>query len=455
MAAIQVDIISKEMIKPSSKTIQNLKPFKLPLFNQLTPTTYTPNILFYPTFNHPNPSNFTQILTRLKLSLSKTLTLFYPFSGRVVDNQYIDNFNYGVPFLVARVSRIEKLSDYLKNPNIEFLNSFLPCQPYFKEIDVGNAPQVAFQVSVFPCGGIALGWVASHKLIDAVSAASFINAWSSISRNGVLPEIMHPNCTQGSQFFPPKTPFPQEHLSIMESLWFTPENYVTRRFVFDAKKISSLRVKATGERDGKIIKPSRIEALTCFIWKCCMAASRAVSGTPKLSILVEAVNLRTRTNPPMSKTTIGDIFWWATAMEDASSGDKELHELSLLLDDAIEVYDNDYMETLQGEQGFETMAEHCNQIEGLFAVEKPDIFAFTSWCNLGITKVDFGWGEPYWVGMLGKAGPEFRNLTVFIDASDGNGIEAWITLDEERMKILECDPEFLAYACPNPKVSCM
>ncbi|WCJ19293.1 HXXXD-type acyl-transferase family protein [Euphorbia peplus] len=454
MVTIQVDIISKEMIKPSSKTIQNLKPFKFSLFNQLTPTTYTPIILFYPTINHPNIT-FPQILTRLKLSLSQTLNFFYPFSGRVVDNQHIDHFNEGVPFLVARVSGIEKLSDYLKNPKIEFLNSFLPCQPYFKEIDLGNIPQVAMQVNFFPCGGIVLAWVASHKLIDAPSGATFINAWASISRNGVLPEIMHPDCTQGSLFFPPKNPFPEEHLSIMESLWFTRENYVTRRFAFDAKTISTLRSKATGERDGKIIKPSRIEALTCFIWKCCMAASQVVSRTPKLSVLVQAVNLRTRTKPPMSNTSIGDIFWWATAMADLSSGSKELHELSFLLKDAIEVYDNDYMESLQGEQGFETMDEYCNQLQGLYSVEKPDIFAFTSWCHLGILKLDFGWGNPYWVGMLGKAGPEFRNLIIFADARDGKGIEAWITLDEKRMKFFERDPEFLEYACPNPKISCM
>ncbi|WCJ19294.1 HXXXD-type acyl-transferase family protein [Euphorbia peplus] len=453
MATIHVDIISKEIIKPSSH-IQNPKPFKFPLFNQLTPTTYTPIILFYPTINHPNIT-FPQILTRLKLSLSQTLNFFYPYSGRVVDNQHIDNFNEGVPFLVARVSGIEKLSDYLKNPKIEFLNNFLPCQPYFKETDLGNIPLVAFQVNVFPCGGIVLGWVASHKLIDAPSGSSFINAWASISRNGVLPEIMQPNCTQGSQFFPPKDPFPEEHLSLMESLWFTRENYVTRRFIFDAKAIAALRTKATGERDGKIIKPSRIEALSCFIWKCCMGASRVVSVTPKAWILVEAVNLRRRTKPPMSNTSIGDLFWWATALADASLESKELHELSFLLHDAIALYGSDYMETLQGEEGFGTMSDYCSQLEGLFSDEKPDIFAFTSWCHQGITKVDFGWGEPHWVGILGKAGPEFRNLTVFVDARDGNGIEAWITLDEQRMKTFERDPEFLAYASPNPKISCM
>jgi shikimate O-hydroxycinnamoyltransferase len=54
---------------------------------------------------------------------------------------------------------------------------------------------------------------------------------------------------------------------------------------------------------------------------------------------------------------------------------------------------------------------------------------------------------------MGKVGPAFRNLTVLIETKDGNGIEAWVTLDEERMAILERDPEFLAFASPNPKFS--
>ncbi|WCJ19292.1 HXXXD-type acyl-transferase family protein [Euphorbia peplus] len=456
MAKIQVDIISKEIIKPSSQTLDNLKPFKFPLFSQFTPTTYAPVILFYPKTINNLKITPTQILIRLKLSLSQTLTVFYPFSGRVVDNHYIDHFDQGAPLLVAKVSGIENLSDYLKNPKIEFLNSFLPCQPFSKEIDLGNTPLIVFQVNVFPCGGIALGLVGSHKLVDGPSAASFINAWASISRNGVFPETVLPNCTQGSLVFPAKIPFPEEYVTLMERLWFSKDNYITRRFVFNAKALSTIRAKATRERDGKLIKPSKLEALTCFLWKCFMAASRAISGTPKPSFLIETVNLRTRTRPPLPNATIGDIFWWATAMADASSGSKELYELSFLLHEAVAIYeDSDYMKTLQGEEGFETVSEHCTQLKEIILVEKPDIFAFTSLCHQGIAKVDFGWGEPYWVGMMGKPGPEFRNLTLFVDGKDGNGVEAWITLDEQRMKFLERDPDLLAYVCPNPKISCM
>ncbi|OAY55335.1 stemmadenine O-acetyltransferase [Manihot esculenta] len=441
---MEVAVVSKEIIKPSSSTVHHLEPYKLSFFSQLTPTTYSPLIFFYPAVD-ANPKNITLKIMKLKRSLSEVLNLYYPYSGRLVDNHYIDRFNEGVPFFVAHVNG--RLSDFLKNPEIEFLNRFLPCQPFTKE-DMG-VPQVAFQVNVFSCGGIAISSALSHKLTDAPSGCALIHSWAAISR-GTLSEVVKPNCTESSIFFPPKNPFPEEHLSLMERLWFTEANYITRRFVFNAKAIASLRVKAKGERE---FKPTRVEALSCFIWKCCMAISLAISGSPKPSILVEAVNLRTRTKPTMSNVSLGDVFWWATALADTSQQNRELHELASLLDEAIAQYNSDYMQSLQGDGGFETMSEYCDQLQGLFASENPDIFAFTSWCHLGVRRVNFGWGNPVWVGILGKAGPAFRNLTVFAEAIDGKGIEAWITLDEERMALLERDPEFLTYASTVQKIS--
>jgi shikimate O-hydroxycinnamoyltransferase len=66
----------------------------------------------------------------------------------------------------------------------------------------------------------------------------------------------------------------------MERLWFEEKIYVTRRIVFDANAISALQHKAKSEH---VPKPSRIEALTCFLWKHQMAASRALSSGNSVS----------------------------------------------------------------------------------------------------------------------------------------------------------------------------
>ncbi|WCJ19291.1 HXXXD-type acyl-transferase family protein [Euphorbia peplus] len=438
---MEIQIVSEEFIKPSLSI--NRKPYKLSLFDQLTPTTYAPTIVFYTHNNQNCDSN--SALKNLKKSLSEALDIFYPLSGRTIDNFYIDHFDKGALFVEAHTNF--QMSDFLKHQEIELLNMFLSCQPFTKEMDT-DIPLLQVQFTLFKCGGVSLGMSVSHKLIDGPTGKAFFSSWASICR-GDFTLVIHPNLEQASEFFPPRFSIPENHLSLMESLWFTKANYVTRRFVFNRKGIEMLRAKAEG-------KISRVETMSCFIWKCCMKASKALSGSAKPSILVEAVNLRQLTKPSMSNSSVGNIFWWATAVADPSDEKKtELSELMKSLSEGIALYKTDYTESFQGNDGFQTMSDYCNQLEDLFASENPDIFAFTTWCYLGFNKFNFGWGEPFWTAIMGKPGPSFRNLTIFIETKDNMGIEAWITLDQQRMALLEKDPEFLAFASPNPKISCL
>lgn len=63
--------------------------------------------------------------------------------------------------------------------------------------------------------------------------------------------------------------------------------------------------------------------------------------------------------------------------------------------------------------------------------DKADYLAITSWCNFGFYEVDFGWGKPAWISKC-DAGSEdwpFINVLWLMDTRDGDGIEAWLTLD--------------------------
>ncbi|WCJ19286.1 HXXXD-type acyl-transferase family protein [Euphorbia peplus] len=442
---MEVQIVSKEFIKPSSPTILQKEPHKLSLFDQLTPTTYSTFVLFYPKNDQISDANIA--LENLKKSLSETLNIFYPFSGRIVNNFHIHHFNEGVLFIQAQTNI--RILDHLKYHEIEHLNCLVPFPPFRKEIDI-NLPLLGVQCTRFSCGGISIGLSATHKQFDGPTGKAFFDSWASICK-GDFNGIIHPNLEQPSKFFPPRVSVPENHLSLMESLWFTEANYVTKKFVFSSTGIATLRAKVEGKLK---TRPSRIELLSCFIWKCCMKASKAQSGSVKPSIMVEAVNLRPLTNPRMSNSSTGNIFWWATAVADPADEEKtELDELMKLLSEAIALYKSDYTESFQGVDGFETMSDYCTRLEDLFADEKLDIFAFTTWCYLGFNRLNFGWGEPYWTGIMGNTGPSFRNLTIFIETKDGKGIEAWINLDQQRMDLLEHDPEFLAFASPNPTIS--
>ncbi|WRX12859.1 hypothetical protein QQP08_005346 [Theobroma cacao] len=445
MVLIFAQILSREIIKPSSPEIHQRKPFKICLFDQLAPFTYVSNITFYSL----SDTNFSKmnILTQLKRSLSETLNILYPYSGRIKDNMFIDRFNEGVPFLSAQISC--RLSEFLKRQEMESLNKLLPCQPFCKESN-NDAPLLVCQVTMFACGGIALGLCTSHKITDAKTGLILCNIWSEVSRGISHHNIGNPTLPEASLVFPPKNPMPQNYLSVMENLWFTEANYVTRRFTFDAKAIAKLKAMAKGESEAR---PTRTEAVSGFIWKCSMAASRATSGSLKPSIIAQAVNMRARGKPNSLDDSIGNVFWWASAHSNPAETGTELSELVDLMKQSIEAFDDEYLSSVQGEQGFQAIAEYINQLEMLFSFEKPDIFAFTSWLNLGFYKADFGWGLPSSFALFGKVGPAFRNLTVFIETKCGKGIEAWITLDEERMLVLEKDPEFLKFASPCLKIS--
>ncbi|KAK9913158.1 hypothetical protein M0R45_036982 [Rubus argutus] len=448
MVKVEVSIISRDTIKPSAdpSSLCLLEPYKLSIMDQLAPTTYVPMLFFYP-ITDPNV-NLPQTLTHLKNSLSQTLTVYYPFSGRTKNNLYIDDFGAGVPYLEARVDC--RMLDFLGLQGIELLNDLVPFHSYRKETGAELLPLIGVQANDFD-GGIAIGVSLSHKLIDGQTANSFLQSWAAVFR-GCHDKIIHPNLSQAALLFPPRDNLPEKYLALMDRWWFDQPNCVTRRFVFDAKAISALQDKGKSEN---VPKPSRVEALTCFLWKHQMAASRSSGTSARLSIAVQAVNLRPRMNTQITlDNTIGNIFWWAPVLLDLNdtedSSDHKMCDLVNMLNESVKEFNSDYLETLKGEEGYGGICDLIDLMEEGTSTElAPEIYAFSSWTRI-LNDVDFGWGKPFWIGVMGKAGPVYRNCTIFIETQSDKGMEAWVTLDQKKMAMLEQDPQFLALASPKP-----
>ncbi|CAN0923384.1 Vinorine synthase [Linum grandiflorum] len=98
--------------------------------------SYSPLVLFY-----PNHAPISHVSTRLKWSLSQTLSLYYPLAGRITDNFAISDFNEGVPFVETRVECT--LHDFLgsvvddQSLLLGSLNNFLPLPSISKALDTG------------------------------------------------------------------------------------------------------------------------------------------------------------------------------------------------------------------------------------------------------------------------------------------------------------------------------
>ncbi|XP_038999386.1 stemmadenine O-acetyltransferase-like [Hibiscus syriacus] len=410
---LEVEVVFKEMIKPSSPTPHELGHHQLSSIDQEVAPVYNHLVLFYPTKPNVQTNNISiPDLHHFKLSVSQALTHFHPLAGRIRNNSFVDCNDEGVPFKGAKVRC--RLSDFLHDPVPEELNKLFP----FPLDDAAELP-MGIQFNAFDCGGIGIGLCVSHKIGDASSYFTFLNTWAAISRgddkNVVKPEFV------SDKLFPARNSSPPEP-------WLAPtseKNVDTKRVVFTSSKIEEIRAKYAAENG---IHPSRIEALSSFIWTRFVASTKEKPAQDEFYVILHTVNLRTRFEPPLSAQSFGNIFHLARtvpSMEKENDGGS--YNLVSQMRESIRKIDKDYVRKLRvGESG---------SFKG-----KTIPFIFTSLCRFPLYEADFGWGEPVWVS---SANLGTRNLVVFMDTANGDGIEAWIHLNEGDMVEFGSNEELL------------
>ncbi|WRX25190.1 hypothetical protein QQP08_017677 [Theobroma cacao] len=439
---MEVQIINRETIKPSSPTPDHLRTQKLCLFDLLASPIYIPTLLFY-SARDGSPTN--SISDNLKKSLSKALTHFYPLAGRIKDDLTIDCNDDGATFIEAQVAR--DMSFVLEEPDIEVLQQLLPCDP------LQHLPQtqpstdqvlLAVQVNHFACGGMAICVCISHVVADASAAANFLKGWAEVACGADIIEGVIYDCS---------SLFPLRDMSlfyrVMEILLHktnagSPE-VITKRFLFDGSKIAALRNEMGDEINS--YHPTRIEAVTALIWEALVAATAENVTTSPILEASNIVNLRKRMNPPLPPQCIGNVCFVSMVstptenIENRTSLARKIHE-------SIKEIDDDYIRKI-----FTSNAE-CfhNLMEKIFEEMKKSsnigMFRFSSWCRFPFYETNFGWGKPIW---FGTAFAINRNGCL-LDTSDGEGIEAWISLTKEEMAQLEQQPGILAHAAFKPSI---
>lgn len=119
------------------------------IYNPISSASWTgsspllvPHLRFSTPKTEANNFDIIQTSAHLQTSLSETLNLLYPFSGRVRDNIYIDCFDEGVPFVEAR--DLLAMSEFFEHPEIEESNKFISCCSFSKEPG-DEVPLLAFK----------------------------------------------------------------------------------------------------------------------------------------------------------------------------------------------------------------------------------------------------------------------------------------------------------------------
>ncbi|KAK8575815.1 hypothetical protein V6N13_032869 [Hibiscus sabdariffa] len=438
---MEVHITSKQMVKPSSSNLHLLEPFQLSLLDQLASRYYTCSILFYA---EPR-ADTSRFSGRLKRSLSDALAQFYPLAGRVKNNLFISDYDEGALYVEAEVKC--RLSDFVgRAQELGALNQLLPCRP-FCYVQDSNAPQLAFQVNVFDCGGIALALCGLHKMVDAATGFAFLKSWAAFNR-GSSGEIPIPSMLGAlSRLLPPIESMPEN--ADLKSLFFGDgRRRVTRSFMFDANAIATLKLRAESK---SLEHPSRVLALTAFLWKHAIRAGISVSGTPKPVFLCQPVSIRQRMRPQLPSYSIGNMFLPIFAKYNPAGQHIDQSELCVLLRQTAQSVPNNSQDVLQG---FKTITEQVSQIAEMVSKGNANFYVLSSWLNTYEPNEDFGWGKPSLISIpeVDSNIPGLINWFFLKNTGAGrhNGIEVWITLSDKEMGFLEHDPEFLAFASPTP-----
>lgn len=433
-------VVSKEFIKPSSPTPLHLKTYNLSLLDRISMDAFMPIVTFYPNTTNNYPSSQDKTLA-LKNSLSQTLTKYYPFAGRHAKTTptNVNCNDQGAEFLESSIDGT--LSDFLQNSKHEDLDQFFPYGlTWYKsnrkdhELQSDIVIPLAVQVTHFDCGGVAVATSLSHKIADGTSFVRFLNDWAILCSKKEKREVT-PIEPHFMQYQNTNISFPGFPADISNDC-------VTRSFIFPNSKINVLKHKVIemAEESGQpITKLTRVEVLTWLLYKCAVAAAtKNNSGSFKPSSIGFVTNIRDKMMEPLPESIIGNFF---TMLEVQTKNESEMKPVFLIGELKKK------RKELQGLEDFETVFDGL--IETSLAPDLEDrqrehveCYVCTSICRSPVYGIDFGWGKPIKVSVGGNA---LENRFIFLDAPNGDGIEALVCLRKQDMEIIQSDPELLEF----------
>uniref|UniRef100_A0ACD5XZ99 Uncharacterized protein n=1 Tax=Avena sativa TaxID=4498 RepID=A0ACD5XZ99_AVESA len=379
------------------------------------------------------------VISDLKHSLSKALTLFYPLAGHVrltpgahSSNRYELFYQPGdgVTFTAAEYDR--HVDDYLDDPVLP-VPIFAPLVPLLPK---GRAV-LAVQATVLR-GGLALGVTVHHSACDGASSTHFLHTWAAAACAGdtdtdMLPPpvidrtlIADPNNLYDVYYTGMSLPSDGGEIEFTGStLSSYPEDRLLATFTLPRDLIQSIKdaLAAEAARHGAPtpLRCSTLLAAYSFIWSCYFRAKQSLqnpmdAGDDQVrakTYFLFAVDHRKRLNPPVPDRYMGNCLSPAIA----AACQDELASAGGTAGGLFAAYTaiTGALEEAVGERSQERW-DRC--MKRLREASKAGMLSVAGSPRFHVYDVDFGFGRPAKVDMVSAA----RTGSVSVsDARDGSG----------------------------------
>ncbi|KQK19253.1 hydroxycinnamoyltransferase 4 [Brachypodium distachyon] len=389
----KVEVLATELVVPAGETpggsiwLSNL--------DLAARRGYTPTVYFYRPKNHGavDPEEAFFAAGAVKCSLAKALVAFYPLAGRLglddaAGRLQIDCTGEGAVLVTARSDHYaldELMSEFV--PCGEMRDLFVPATP------APNPPCALLlaQVTRLRCGGVVLGLALHHSVVDARSAAHFVETWASISRGNHQDAPLVPPCFDHRLL--DARPYPARAV-LYDHPEYKPEpapvdvtpvsasTYASAIITVSKKQVAALRARCAGA--------STFRAVVALVWQCACRARALAPGAE--TRLYSMIDMRPRLAPPLPQGYFGNAVVRTSAV--------------VTVDEVVSspvAYGarRARAATSQGDDYARSLVDYLETVDTMnlprSGISRAHLRAI-SWMGMSLSDADFGWGAPAFMG---------------------------------------------------------
>ncbi|KAL3729818.1 hypothetical protein ACJRO7_026891 [Eucalyptus globulus] len=373
---LDVKIANAVHVSPARETFGGL--YALSNLDQTLP--FMIEIMF--AFNGEGRGSRSAAIETIRESLAKALVEFYPFAGRLamgIDGRMaVRCTGEGVPFVEATTINPAMLRKLVKHSD---------GAPTILEV-----PLLSVQVTTFKCGGIVVGIVMNHVLVDGKALTDFIACWNGLARAkppSILP-FLDRSVLRPRQ--PPRVDLPHHEYAPRDQrpgLVVDPQTkpLVYRSFCFKPHALIQLKKAARiATQNGSSVVPTTFEVISALVW---ISRTKALGiGPHETTKLLIAVDGRPKFDPPLPSGYFGNGI--ALSCAECSTDELTRKPFSFAVQTVREALAS------VTESYIRSAIDHIELNRVLVDCEGNSC-CISKWSRLPFYKMDFGFGRPFQV----------------------------------------------------------